>query len=134
MAKVAVATTDGATINEHFGRASEFTVYEVNADGSYTQVGKIEVEEKLGEDLHQSLDATVELLEGVETVLALQIGPKAIKALQEKGILGFGLRGSIDKALKSYAKRSGLIKNIAYISGNGCSSDSGCDCSGGGCK
>lgn len=134
MAKVAVATTDGATINEHFGRASEFSVYEVNADGSYTQVRKIAVKEKRGEDSHESLEATAKLLEGVETVLALQIGPKAIKALQEKGILGFGIGGSIDKALKSYAKRSGLVKNIVSITEKGCSSSSGCDCSGGSCR
>lgn len=129
MAKVAVATTDGATINEHFGRASEFSVYEVNADGSYAQVRKIEVKEKQ-EGSHESLETTVKLLEGVEMVLAAQIGPKAIKALQEKGILGFGIGGSIDRALKSYAKRSNLLKNIASITEKGCSSSPGCDCSG----
>jgi nitrogen fixation protein NifX len=134
MAKVAVATTDGATINEHFGRASEFSVYEVNADGSYTQVEKIAVTKKLREDSHESLETTAKLLEGVETVLALQIGPKAISALQEKGILGFGIGGSIDKALKSYAKRSSLVKNIVSITEKGCSSSPGCDCSGGGCR
>lgn len=134
MAIVAVATTDGTTINEHFGRASEFSVYEVNADGTYTQVRRIAVNEKRGVDSHESLESTVSILEGVETVLAVQIGPRAIKALQEKGILGFGIRGPIDRALKSYAKRGGLVKNAMNISVNGCSSSSGCDCSSGNCK
>jgi len=134
MAIVAVATTDGTTINEHFGRALEFSVYEVNADGTYTQVRKIAVSERQGGDSHESLEDTVKALEGVETVLAVQIGPRAIKALQEKGILGFAIGGPIDKALKTYAKRGNLVKNIAQIPVNGCSSSSGCGCSGGSCK
>jgi nitrogen fixation protein NifB len=131
MAKVAVATTDGTTINEHFGKASEFSVYEVNADGSYTQVRKIVVKEKRGEDSHESLEATVKLLEGVETVLAAQIGPKAVKALQIRGIIGFGIGGSVDSALKSYAKRGKFVKNIVSNPVSGCSGSSGCGCSAG---
>jgi nitrogen fixation protein NifB len=134
MAKVAVATTDGVTINEHFGRASEFIVYDVNADGTYTQVEKITVKELSGEDSHESLDDTVRLLEGVETVLAAQIGPKAVIALQIRGIIGFGIGGSVDSALKSYAKRGRFVKNIVSNPVSGCSVSSGCGCSGGSCK
>ena len=134
MAKVAVATTDGITINEHFARASEFIVYDVSADGTYTQVEKITVKELDGEDPHELLDNTVKLLEGVETVLAAQIGPRAVKALQIRGIIGFGIGGSVDSALKSYAKRSKFVKNIVSNPVSGCSTSSGCGCSGGSCR
>ena len=134
MAKVAVATTDGATINEHFGRATEFIVYDVKEDGTYTEVKKITAKGAVGEDSHESLDDSVKLLEGVETVLAAQIGPKAVKALQIRGIIGFGIGGSVDSALKSYAKRSKFVKNIVSNPVSGCSTSSGCGCSGGSCK
>ena len=133
MARVAVATTDGTAINEHFGRAKEFIVYEVSGDGTYTQVKKISTGEGGEEDKHEALDTTVNLLEGVEIVLAAQIGPKAIRALQDKGIIGFGIVGSIDSALKSYAKRSKLVKNITTNTVK-CYPSSGCDCSSGGCR
>ncbi len=134
MAKVAVATTDGVTINEHFGRASEFIVYDVNEDGTYTEVKKITAKGVGGEDSHESLDDTVKLLEGVETVLAAQIGPKAVKALQIRGIIGFGIGGSVNSALNSYAKRGKFVKNIVSNPVSGCSVSSGCGCSGGSCK
>ena len=33
--KVAIASTDGINVDAHFGGASSFLIYEVNADGSY---------------------------------------------------------------------------------------------------
>lgn len=38
MLKVAVASTDGIHINEHFGRASEFMIYEVDEEGKYSLI------------------------------------------------------------------------------------------------
>ena len=31
--KIAVATTDGITVNEHFGKAGSFQVYVITSDG-----------------------------------------------------------------------------------------------------
>ena len=36
--KVAIASTDGINVDAHFGGASSFLIYEVNADGSYENI------------------------------------------------------------------------------------------------
>lgn len=131
MSKIAIASTDGITINEHFGRATQFFVYEVNEDGSYKETGTLKKQESKSDDVHDSLYETVKLLSGIDVVLAAQIGPKASGALEKSGILSFALSGSsIDSALKSYAKRSKFIRNVVHNPIEGCNS-SGCDCSGG---
>jgi nitrogen fixation protein NifB len=72
---VAVATKGGGRINQHFGHAKEFQVYEVSGRGiefighrkvdNYCQGG-------FGEDA--TLDAVIEALEGVTAVLCAKIG------------------------------------------------------------
>ncbi|HEX9060284.1 MAG TPA: NifB/NifX family molybdenum-iron cluster-binding protein [Clostridia bacterium] len=130
MSRIAIASTDGTSINEHFGRASQFFVYEVNEDGSYKETGIIKKQESKNDDVHDTLYETVKLLTGINVVLAAQIGPKASGALEQNGILSFGISGAIDSALKSYAKRSKFVKNVTHNPVGGCGS-SGCDCSGG---
>ena len=38
--KVAIASTDGINVDAHFGSASSFLIYEVDADGSYENIEK----------------------------------------------------------------------------------------------
>lgn len=130
MSRIAIASTDGTTINEHFGRSSQFFVYDVNEDGTIKESGIIKKQESKSDDVHDTLYETVKLLTGVDIVLAAQIGPKASGVLEKNGILSFGISGPIDSALKSYAKRSKFIKNVAHNPVGGCGT-SGCDCSGG---
>ena len=73
---VAVATKGGGRINEHFGHAKEFQVYEAGPKG-ITFVGHRKVETQYceggwGEDA--TLDSVIRALEGVEVVLCAKIG------------------------------------------------------------
>lgn len=84
---VAVATKGGGRINQHFGHASEFQVYEVSGKGvkfsglrradKYCQGG-------FGEDT--SLDTVITALEGIEIVLCAKIGDCPKEALGAAGI------------------------------------------------
>ena len=140
MARVAVASSDGTNIDEHFGRAQDFLIYEVAEDGTYQQleIRAITPHCSCGEEAaaaHPS-DAAVELLSDVEAVLVNQIGPGAVRMLEAKGIRAFSLKGSIDKALTSYGKRRTLLENhIPGVSQCGTGSGGGgCGCSSKGCK
>ena len=116
MSKIAVGSSDGVNITEHFGKAQEFLIYEVNQEGDYQLL------ETRRNDFHQAnkqdsskqhnrIYIIAELLYDVEVVLVSQIGPEAVSTLQEKGIKAIPLSLPIDKALKSYAKRGKLLEN-----------------------
>jgi len=72
---VAIATKGGGRINQHFGHAKEFQVYEVSGRG-IEFIGHRKVENYCqggyGEDA--TLDTVIEALEGVDVVLCSKIG------------------------------------------------------------
>lgn len=138
MSKVAVASTDGISINEHFGRSKEFLIYEVDEKGEYTFLERREnISSDAAQDLHGHIvSTTAELLSDVEVVLAKQIGPGAEQELRNKGILALSVNSSIEKALQAYGKRGKFIKNSIKRSA-GCQSSCGsgsCGSSSQGCR
>ena len=84
---VAVATKGGGRINQHFGHATEFQVFEVDANGvrfvthrrcdNYCVGG-------YGED--DKLDLVIQTLEGIDTVLVAKIGDCPREDLAAAGI------------------------------------------------
>jgi nitrogen fixation protein NifB len=137
MLKIAVATSDGLNIDEHFGQAKSFRVFEVDESGDFSF---IEVRQIIPHcpgnvtDAHPA-DAAVERLVGVDAVFVNRIGPGATKSLEERGIRAFALSGPVDRALVAYGKRHKLIDadipglQLGFPTGGGGS----CGCSGG-CK
>ncbi|MBI1921007.1 MAG: dinitrogenase iron-molybdenum cofactor biosynthesis protein [Geobacter sp.] len=111
MLKIAVATSDGTSIDEHFGQAREFRIFEVDDSGGFQLVGVREIRPHCPGDpaVAHSADATVEQLGGVDAVFVNRIGPGAARNLEEKGIKAFALSGPIDRALAAYGKRHSLI-------------------------
>ena len=83
----AVATKGGGRINEHFGHAREFQVYEVGAKG-IAFVGHRKVEQYclggFGEDA--TLDGVIAALEGVSFVLCAKIGDCPKDMLKAAGV------------------------------------------------
>jgi nitrogen fixation protein NifX len=135
MQKVAVASSDGITIDVHFGQARRFLLYEVEDDGTFIQFGEREIPDvpSIDEGEHHDTGATARALIDVDAVLARRIGPGGVAALKGRGVKGFAIGGSIEKALPAYGKRYKLLElNIPGISG--CSSSSAavgksCGCS-----
>ena len=84
---VAVATKGGGRVNEHFGHAKEFQIYEASSKG-VVFVGHRKVEAYcmggFGEDA--TLDAVIAALEGVRHVLCAKIGDCPKDMLEAAGI------------------------------------------------
>ncbi|MBE6873267.1 NifB/NifX family molybdenum-iron cluster-binding protein [Ruminococcus sp.] len=101
MAKVAVATSDGFTVNEHFGHAQFFRVYELNDDG-YEYAGIRDAvavcQQALGHDTTR-FDKIIELLSDCDAVLVNRIGEGAAAYLIERGVRVFEVSGTIDAVL-----------------------------------
>lgn len=99
--KVAVASTDGESVNQHYGRASKFYIYIVD-----DQVGYDLAEERLVEPVCQ--DGSHEISKMEESVLHFtdcryvvvsRLGTAAGAALSAQGITAMELPGSIDDAM-----------------------------------
>ena len=85
MIKVAFATTDRLRVNQHFGAAEAFAIYEVTPD-KVTLVGIGEFAEEAMDGNEDKLIAKVDFLEGCAAVYVMAIGASAIKKLMAKGI------------------------------------------------
>src|SRR6266568_820763 len=129
--RVAVASNDGNSVNEHFGRARSFHIYEVNEDGSSHLVEQRAITPHCpgNSELAHSSDATVEQLSDVDAVLVAQIGPGAQSSLNRKGIRSFALSGPVEKALSSYGRRHKLLDITIPGLPAGYSPENRCGCS-----
>jgi nitrogen fixation protein NifX len=83
--KVAFASTDRVRVNQHFGAAEGFVIYEL-ASGKATLVGVGEFAEEAMDGNEDKLTAKVDFLEGCAAVYVMAIGASAIKKLMAKGI------------------------------------------------
>jgi nitrogen fixation protein NifB len=84
---VAVATKGGGRINQHFGHATEFQVYEVSAAGiSFSGHRKVEKYCAGGWGEDATLDSVIAALEGIKIVLCAKIGDCPKDTLAAAGI------------------------------------------------
>lgn len=99
--RVAVASTDGKYVNDHFGRARQFLIFEISPDGYQFIELRSNVPscnlEQADESKHSK---TLELLADCQGVVVARIGPGAERVLAERGIKALTIPDFIDEALK----------------------------------
>lgn len=88
--QIAIATTDGLTVDEHFGRAKKFLIFTVTPD-AFNLLAEKTVEPYATSDKDHSFDAdrfkkTAEALKGCSKVFVTKIGEEPAKALLREGI------------------------------------------------
>jgi nitrogen fixation protein NifX len=110
--KIAVASTDGKVVNEHFGRADKFLIVEVNDkdEFSYQETRETDIACKGGTHDEDGLARTVDLLSDCKYVLVKQIGPGAEYALSKKGVTAFAIAHYIDEAVKKLIHYNSEVK------------------------
>lgn len=105
MAKLAVATTSGLTVDEHFGHAKFFRVYELAGN----EHRFIEVRDAVAACQHQlghdttRFDKIIELLSDCDAILVNKIGEGAAQYLISRGVRVFEVSGSIEAVLDKLA-------------------------------
>lgn len=85
MIRVAFASSDRVRVDQHFGSAESFAVYDVTPDKA-TLVGVAEFAEESMDGNEGKLAAKIDFLEGCAAVYVLAIGASAIKQLTARGI------------------------------------------------
>ncbi len=99
--KVAVASSDGKYISQHFGRTKQFLVFKIKDDNYEFYELRKNIPPCNGQDHQEDLMLnTVELLSDCQAIVVSQIGPGAIDALVLKGIKAYVIPDFIDVALK----------------------------------
>ncbi|MBC8413952.1 MAG: hypothetical protein ISR96_03695 [Nitrospira sp.] len=88
--KIAIATTDGITVNEHFGKARKFSVYNA-APESIELINEIDVEPYAPAQKGHAFDekrfmAVGKVLKGCEKLFITKIGDEPAQALKALGI------------------------------------------------
>jgi len=113
--KVAVASTDGKFINQHFGRAKDFLIFQWE-NASFLFLERRPTDSVCGyseEEHDNALLSAVENLADCQAVLAAQIGPGAKNILLSYGIKPYVVINFIEEALGKLAatleKDKGLV-------------------------
>ncbi len=97
--KVAIASSDGKYVNQHYGKAQNFLVFKFNDGGEYEFIEVLETPPRCGgseEVKKQSLD----MLSDCKALVVTQIGPSATQKLLSQGTVPLILPMFIEDALK----------------------------------
>ena len=100
--RVAIASSDGENVNEHFGRAERFFIGELDTDKEdFELIGQREVKPSChgGAHLVSGFDAALEILSDVSVVIAQRAGPGAKNYIEEHGIKVYQIPLSIEQAI-----------------------------------
>ncbi len=105
---IAVASKDGKEINQHFGHAERFLIYDVEGREA-TLVDEKKVERYCSYDADHPLRGNIlkkiaDALAGCRAVLCAQIGQAPQMEMERLGIDTFVLEGPIRPALQDLAK------------------------------
>lgn len=102
--KVAVVSSDGKVINQHFGKASRFFIFEVDGD----KIQFLEVRETTPlcgsadyGNADEVLSGTISLISDCEALFCSRIGNRPQEELRKKGIKPVEAPYFIDEALRN---------------------------------
>lgn len=102
--KVAVVSTDGKVINQHFGRAQRFLIFEIkDRKASFLEIRKVKPACNGYDHTDDSFNAVVSLIKDCYAVFASRIGPYAADALLSRGIKPYEAGDYIEDILKEFS-------------------------------
>jgi predicted Fe-Mo cluster-binding NifX family protein len=99
--KIAVASSDGKFVNQHFGHSKQFIIFEVDESGkwSFNEVRITKPVCSNGEHKASSMHEVAVLLSDCKAVVVSQIGVIAEQALKAEGITAYSISEFIDTAI-----------------------------------
>ncbi len=99
--RIAVASSDGVSIDQHFGRAIQFRIYRL-IDNGYEFIEVRNTDPACSGQRHSDtgLEQTATRIADCQGVIVSQIGAAAIDLLIAQRTLPFTMDGSVDEALQ----------------------------------
>ncbi|GHV32919.1 hypothetical protein FACS1894167_15880 [Synergistales bacterium] len=103
--RIAVGTSDGENVTEHFGQCAKWTIMEAGDDGVWRFLeSRAAPPSSGGAHDDEALRKFVEILGDCRAVLVSKIGPGAERMLSRASITAFERSGAIDGALRKLAE------------------------------
>ena len=102
MVKVAIASSDGKNVNEHFGRAAFFHIYCLS-ESDYSKEGIRDVVaacQHVRGHSETNFERVLSLVSDCDALLVSKIGESAAAYLIERNVRVFEVQGEIDAVLK----------------------------------
>ncbi len=100
--KVAVASSDGKTVNSGFGNASEFRIYATDGD-TVRFLRTVPIDRSgtvAGKDHRDHIESIIRQLEDCGTVIVEEIGPMPSRILSELGVKVIITQGDVNEAVR----------------------------------
>lgn len=109
---VAVASSDGIVVNNHFGRAKSFYIYEVNEDEDIRFVEKREASPVCNGGNHsdEKLKENLLIFQDCRYLLVSRIGNGAADMAQSLGIESYEIPGEIENSIRQLIKYAKIEK------------------------
>jgi len=115
--KIAIASNNGESVNEHFGQAENFLIYEVTNEGvNFVEDREVEPATDGNKHSDYGLIRVADILQDCKAVFVLKIGVKASRYLYQRDIKSFEVDYSLNFIFSSLIKnpQKGFKKN--YLS------------------
>lgn len=99
--KVAIASTDGENVNQHYGRAEKFYIYSIDDEVGYDLVEERQVQPVCQDGSHvvSRMEESVLNFKDCRYIVVSRLGAAASAALASAGITAMELPGTIDDAI-----------------------------------
>jgi predicted Fe-Mo cluster-binding NifX family protein len=105
--KIAVASSDGSSVDLHFGQAREFSIYEFNEEeATFIERRHVELKPDEKHQWHKSLDVIADC----EVVICVQAGMNAKYGLEQEDIKLVQDEGPVEEVLERYIKHYQFMK------------------------
>lgn len=103
--KVAAASSDGIVVNQHFGRADTFYIYEVAGISNYRFLETRSVTPVCngGDHNEEHLLGNISKFKDCRYILASRIGRGAANRMEQSGVMPMELPGMIEESLDQLA-------------------------------
>lgn len=113
--RIAVASSDGKIIDQHFGKADKFLILEIE-DNDFKLIEERENNPICSEDGHtdEKVNKTVNLISDCKAVFTSKIGMGPALALQDKGIEAYEVSMTINEAVENFIKFKNRNANILF--------------------
>ena len=97
---IAVASSDGIVVNNHFGHAKIFYIYEVFDDKiEFKEIREVTPVCQTGEHDDERLNENAERFADCDYILASKIGDGAAVVLESKGVIPYQIPGIINESI-----------------------------------
>ncbi len=113
--RIAVGSSDGKVIDQHFGKAVQFVLLDLDTDsGVQKEAGAIHPPalQDTGKHSESRLLGILGLLEGCSAALVSSIGPGALSVAEAHGMAVFCTNGKIEEAIEKLVKSKYFITLI----------------------